>query len=101
MEDAKKQITEKTAIVSIAHVSNVLGVINPIAELTKLAHQHQAVMVVDGAQAVPHMTVDVQALDCDFYAFLAIKCADQLALVSCTASGNGWIRWSPSNLAVK
>ncbi len=73
MADAKNQITEKTAIVSIAHVSNVLGVINPIAELTALAHANQAVMVVDGAQAVPHMTVDVQALDCDFYAFSGHK----------------------------
>ena len=56
----------KTKIVSIAHVSNVLGVINPIEELTQLAHQNGAVMVVDGAQAVPHMPVDVQAIDADF-----------------------------------
>ena len=51
---------QKTKIVSIAHVSNVLGVINPIEELTQLAHQNGAVMVVDGAQAVPHMPVDVR-----------------------------------------
>ncbi|WP_202622687.1 cysteine desulfurase [Enterococcus sp. JM4C] len=73
MEDAKKQITDQTAIVSIAHVSNVLGVINPIEELAALAHSHQAIMVVDGAQAVPHMPVDVQALDADFYAFSGHK----------------------------
>ena len=73
MDDARQQITDKTAVVAIAHVSNVLGVINPIAELTQLAHQHQAVIVVDGAQAVPHMSVDVQALDCDFYAFSGHK----------------------------
>ena len=60
MASARQQITEKTKIVSIAHVSNVLGVINPIEELTQLAHQNGAVMVVDGAQAVPHMPVDVQ-----------------------------------------
>ncbi|MGH2189458.1 aminotransferase class V-fold PLP-dependent enzyme, partial [Enterococcus faecium] len=53
MASARQQITEKTKIVSIAHVSNVLGVINPIEELTQLAHQNGAVMVVDGAQAVP------------------------------------------------
>lgn len=73
MEDARKQITEKTAIVSIAHASNVLGVINPIRELAFLAHQHGAVMVVDGAQSAPHMPVDVQELDADFYAFSGHK----------------------------
>ena len=73
MEDAKRQITEKTAIVSVAHASNVLGVINPIAELGQLAHANGAVIVVDGAQAVPHMPVDVQAIDADFYAFSGHK----------------------------
>ncbi|MHC5215246.1 cysteine desulfurase [Enterococcus sp. LJL128] len=73
LENAKKQITDKTKIVSIAHVSNVLGVINPISELTALAHQHGAIMVVDGAQAVPHMPVNVQELDADFYAFSGHK----------------------------
>lgn len=73
MNDAKEKIGPKTKIVSIAQVSNVLGGINPIAELTALAHAAGAVMVVDGAQAVPHMPVDVQALDCDFYAFSGHK----------------------------
>ena len=73
MEDAKRQITEKTAIVSVAHASNVLGVINPVAELGQLAHANGAVIVVDGAQAVPHMPVDVQAIDADFYAFSGHK----------------------------
>ncbi|MGX7148386.1 cysteine desulfurase [Enterococcus ureasiticus] len=73
MESAKEQITDKTKIVSIAHVSNVLGVINPVRELAELAHSHGAVLVVDGAQAVPHMPVDVQAIDADFYAFSGHK----------------------------
>lgn len=73
MEDANRQITEKTAIVAITHASNVLGVINPITELTELAHKHQGIIVVDGAQAVPHMPVDVKALDVDFYAFSGHK----------------------------
>lgn len=73
MADAKEKIGPKTKIVSIAQVSNVLGVVNPIAELTALAHAAGAIMVVDGAQAVPHMPVDVQALDCDFYAFSGHK----------------------------
>lgn len=73
LDDAKAKINNRTKIVSIAHVSNVLGVINPVAELTQLAHDHNAVMVIDGAQSVPHMPVDVQALDCDFYAFSGHK----------------------------
>lgn len=73
MEDARRQITEKTAIVAIAHASNVLGVINPIAELTELVHKHQGVIVVDGAQAVPNMPVNVKELDVDFYAFSGHK----------------------------
>ncbi|MEO1782904.1 cysteine desulfurase [Enterococcus diestrammenae] len=73
MADAQRKIGPKTKIVAIAHVSNVLGGINPIEELIALAHAHDAVMVVDGAQAVPHMPVDVQALDCDFYAFSGHK----------------------------
>lgn len=70
---AKEIINEKTAIVSLAYVSNVLGVINPIKELAEMAHANDAVMIVDGAQAAPHMTVDVQALDADFFAFSGHK----------------------------
>ncbi|MCU7357778.1 cysteine desulfurase [Enterococcus dispar] len=73
LADAKRKIGEKTKIVSIAHVSNVLGGINPIKELIALAHENDAVMVVDGAQAAPHMKVDVQQLDADFYAFSGHK----------------------------
>ena len=73
LASAKKLITAKTKIVAITHVSNVLGVVNPIAELTEIAHQVGAVMVVDGAQSVPHMAVDVQQLDVDFYVFSGHK----------------------------
>lgn len=73
LAEAKKIINEKTAIVSIAHVSNVLGVINPIEELVGLAHEHQALMIVDGAQSTPHMQVDVQKLGADFFAFSGHK----------------------------
>ncbi|GIN70927.1 cysteine desulfurase [Bacillus sp. J14TS2] len=73
LEDARQTITAKTKIVSIMHVSNVLGTINPIKELAAIAHQNGAVMVVDGAQSAPHMRVDVQDLDCDFFAFSAHK----------------------------
>ncbi|VEF47072.1 cysteine desulfurase [Bacillus freudenreichii] len=73
MDEAKKTITDKTKIVSTSHVSNVLGVINPIKELAAIAHSHGAVMVVDGAQGAPHMKVDVRDLDCDFYAISGHK----------------------------
>ena len=73
MEQAKNLITSKTKIVSIAHVSNVLGVINPIKELGKMVHAQGGILVVDGAQSAPHMKVDVQELDCDFFAFSGHK----------------------------
>ncbi|EOH98073.1 cysteine desulfurase [Enterococcus pallens] len=71
--EAQQVINERTAIVSVAQVSNVLGVVNPISQLTELAHENGAIMIVDGAQSTPHMKVDVQALDCDFFAFSGHK----------------------------
>lgn len=73
MADAQEKITEKTKIVALNHASNVMGVINPIEELIELAHNVGAVMVVDGAQSVPHMPIDVQKMDADFYAFSGHK----------------------------
>ncbi|MGM0240209.1 cysteine desulfurase [Enterococcus sp. AZ103] len=73
MEEVEKVINKKTAIVSLAHVSNVLGVVNPIKEIAQLAHANDAVMIVDGAQSTPHMKVDVQDLDADFFAFSGHK----------------------------
>lgn len=73
MADAAEKITDKTKIVAVAHASNVMGVVNPLADLAELAHQHGAIIVGDGAQAAPHMAIDVQALDVDFYAFSGHK----------------------------
>jgi len=73
LEDVRQTITEHTKIVTIAHVSNVLGTINPIKEITSIAHEKGAIMVVDGAQSVPHMKIDVVDLDVDFYAFSGHK----------------------------
>ncbi|HJV18159.1 MAG TPA: cysteine desulfurase [Bacillales bacterium] len=73
IEDARATITANTKIVSVMQVSNVLGVINPIKEISKIAHENGAVMVVDGAQSAPHMKIDVQDLDCDFLAFSGHK----------------------------
>lgn len=73
LEDLKAKLTTKTKFVSLAHVSNVLGCINPVKEIAELAHAVGAYMVVDGAQSVPHMAVDVQDLDCDFLTFSGHK----------------------------
>lgn len=73
MTSVKETITQKTKLVAITHVSNVLGTINPIKDITNYAHDMGAVVLVDGAQAVPHMEVDVEDLDCDFYAFSGHK----------------------------
>ena len=73
VENFKSVLTEKTKLVAINHVSNVMGYISPLKEIISLAHAVNAVVVCDGAQAVPHMKVDVKALDCDFYAFSGHK----------------------------
>lgn len=73
LAEVETTITSKTKIVAITHVSNVLGTINPIKEIAEIAHKHGAVLLVDGAQGVPHLKVDVQDLDCDFYAFSGHK----------------------------
>lgn len=72
--DAYRELfTERTRIVSVAHVSNVLGTVNPVEEMIRYAHEQGVPVLVDGAQSVPHMPVDVQALDADFYVFSGHK----------------------------
>ncbi|PEV92714.1 cysteine desulfurase [Bacillus thuringiensis] len=73
LEDVRQTVTPNTKIVSIMQVSNVLGTINPVKEIGAIAHENGAIMVVDGAQSTPHMKVDVQDLNCDFYALSAHK----------------------------
>ena len=73
LADFRSKLTEKTRFVALAHVSNVLGVVNPIKEIAELVHQTNALLVVDGAQSVPHMKIDVQDLDVDFFAFSGHK----------------------------
>ena len=75
MDHAQELITDDTAMVSVVHVSNTLGTINPVADLANLAHDHDALIFVDGAQAVPNRPVDVEAIDADFYAFSGHKMA--------------------------
>ena len=73
MEQAAQLIGPRTKLVSVTHVSNVLGAINPVADIGAMAHAQGAVFCVDGAQSIPHMPVDVQAIDCDFFAFSGHK----------------------------
>jgi len=73
MESADEAITERTGLVAVTHMSNVLGTVNPVKELAAMAHGVGAVILVDGAQSVPHMPVDVVDIDCDFLAFSAHK----------------------------
>ena len=73
IDDFKANLSDKTKIVSFAHISNVLGTKLPINELTQLAHQHGAKVIIDGSQGIVHEKVDVKAIDCDFYIFSSHK----------------------------
>jgi cysteine desulfurase/selenocysteine lyase len=73
LEDVEKTITPRTKMVAVTYVSNVLGVINPVKEIAAVAHKHGAKILVDGAQSTPHMKVNMQELDCDFYALSGHK----------------------------
>ena len=90
MDDLRAKLTDKVKFVSLAHASNVLGVVNPIKEITQMAHQVGAIMVVDGAQSTPHMKIDVQDLDVDFFAFQVTRWLDQLVLVFFTVKKSIW-----------
>mgnify|MGYP001281086061 FL=1 len=73
MEAYANLFTERTRIVSVAHVSNVLGTVNPVSDMIRIAHEHNVPVLIDGAQSAPHFKVDVQALDCDFFVFSGHK----------------------------
>ena len=73
LEAYEQLFSERTKIVSICHVSNVLGTVNPIDKMIRMAHAHHVPVMVDGAQGAPHLPIDVQAMDCDFYAFSGHK----------------------------
>jgi cysteine desulfurase/selenocysteine lyase len=73
LEDVENTVTPNTKIVAVVHVSNVLGTINPVKQIAEIAHRNGAVIVVDGAQSTPHMKINVQELDCDFFAFSGHK----------------------------
>src|SRR5947208_14644283 len=80
IDEYRRLLNEKTKFVSVAHVSNALGTIVPVKEMVKLAHERGVPVLVDGAQAVPHLKVDVQDIGCDFYAFSGHKMFGPTAL---------------------
>ena len=73
LDEYEKLFTDRTKIVSVTHVSNVLGTVNPVDEIIRIAHEHGVPVMVDGAQSTPHFAVDVQAMACDFFAFSGHK----------------------------
>ncbi len=73
LDEYQKLLSSRTKLVSLVHVSNALGTINPVEEVIKLAHQRGAVVVIDGAQSAPYLDIDVQAMDCDFFVFSGHK----------------------------
>lgn len=73
LEEYEKLLTEKTRIVTVAHISNSLGTINPVKQIVEIAHKHNVPVLIDGAQGIQHSIVDVQYIDCDFYAFSGHK----------------------------
>ena len=73
LDEYKKLLSSKTKLVSVVHVSNALGTVNPVEQVIQLAHQHGAVVMIDGAQSTVHLDIDVQAMDCDFFAFYSHK----------------------------
>ena len=73
LDEYEKLFSEKTKLVSVMHVSNALGTVNPVKEIIRIAHSHGVPVMIDGAQSIPHMKVDVQDLDCEFLAFSGHK----------------------------
>lgn len=73
LDEYERLFTDRTKLVSVTHVSNVLGTVNPVDEIIRIAHSHGVPVMVDGAQSAPHFAVDVQAMDCDFFAFSGHK----------------------------
>ena len=73
LDEYERLFTDRTKLVSVTHVSNVLGTVNPVDEIIRIAHEHGVPVMVDGAQSTPHFAVDVQAMDCDFFAFSGHK----------------------------
>ena len=101
MAKAQELITAKTKIVSVVHMSNALGTINPVKELYAMTHKVGAIIISDAAQSVPHMKINVKELDCDFLVFSGHKMCGRRELECYTEEKNCWKRWSLSNSAAE
>ena len=99
VDDYEALFNERTRIVAVGHVSNALGSINPVRRMIAFAHARGVPVLVDGAQAAPHLAVDMQELDCDFYAFSATRCAARPGSASSTAAPRCSRRCSRSRAA--
>lgn len=93
MDKFRELFSERTKLVSVTHVSNVLGTINPVKEIIEEAHSHEVPVLIDGAQAVPHLAVDVQDLDAEFYVFQGIRYMARPVSACSTAKKSGWINF--------
>ena len=89
MDDFRAAFNDRTSMVAMCHVSNVLGTVNPVKEIIAEAHRHGVPALIDGAQAVSHMHVDVRELDADFYVFSSHKMYGPTGVGASTASANG------------
>ncbi|PKP11308.1 MAG: cysteine desulfurase CsdA [Bacteroidetes bacterium HGW-Bacteroidetes-4] len=94
LNELEKLISDKTRIIAVNQVSNSLGTINPVKEITALAHRHQVAVLIDGAQAVQHLKVDVQELDCDFYVFSGHKIYGPTG-IGVVYGKEGWLNQMP------
>lgn len=101
LERVSEAMTDRTKIVSIMYVSNVLGTMNPIKGITEIAHAHNAIMVVDAAQAAPHLKLDVQDLDCDFLAFSGHKLCGPTGIGALYGKKRCLTKWNRLNSVVK
>lgn len=94
-------INERTKLVSMAHVSNVLGTVNDVKHVTTIAHKYGIPVLVDGAQSTPHFHVDVKELDCDFLPSVDTRCMALLVSVCSMVKKNGWKDFHPIKVAAK
>jgi cysteine desulfurase/selenocysteine lyase len=99
LDEYRRLFGARTRMAAMTHVSNALGTVNPVKDMVAVAHGYGVPVLVDGAQAAPHLGVDVQDLDCDFYAFSGTRCAAPPASACCTARPRCWKECSRSRAA--
>ena len=101
MDALETMLSERVKLLGVVHISNALGTINPVAEVCRMAKRFDIPVLVDGAQAMPHARVDVQALGCDFIACQATRCTDPRVSVRCGRTRRRWTPCHPGRVAVR